>query len=141
MPFFYEVVRIDGINLFKFKFEGNLCETDFNEFKKTFDKCFDDNMGVLFNLSKITNLPMTMIKTLVQYMKEFEMRAKEKMIASCIITSGSKVDGIFLNSLFMIKKPIAPNYVTSKEDDGIEFIQDHASLRKIQQRKRAILVK
>ena len=133
MPFSY---TNEASNIYYIKFEGDLNYNDHQRFRLIFDEFLNGHsFGVIFDLRYVTSAPMTLVMEQAKYMKEYEDKAKNTIIATCIILD-QKWMQILLNSLFMIKKPIAPNFITDDKDDAVDFIRDSIYLFNIERRRK-----
>lgn len=137
MPFSVETQKYKSCNIHKLNFFGELNYDDFLNFKKTFNSLLDGErkFGAIFVLNEVVYAPPNLIMEQATYMKEYESKAKIKLISSSIILESTIIKNL-LNALFMIKKPIAPNFVTSELCEGEEYIKEHIDLYEFQNRKK-----
>lgn len=135
MPITVQEKRIKKIRLYHLIFEGDLTEKDQEEFKKLFNGFIDKGpFCAIFDIRKIKSASPSLILEQAKFMKEYEPRAKDRLISTSILLDDGWMQKM-LKSLFMIKKPIAPNFISSCIEESEEFSQDHISLFKIQQRR------
>ena len=133
MPINYNIIENSSskYKLAHIEFKGRLTLVDYQQFKNIFDDLLHENyFGAIFDLRNATYIPPTLVLEQAKYMSEYETKAKESLIASAILISSTWMQKL-LNGLFLFKKPVSPNLVTSSLEDSIEFIHDYSLLKKL----------
>lgn len=134
MPFVYELQKIKTFDYYYFIFSGTLTADDFKNFKEKFSVLIKSQLTVIFDLREVKSVPLQLIQEQANYMREYEEFARKNLIASSIIIK-SKVIQTLLSMLFGIRKPVAPNYISSTYEDSYEFITDHISLKILENKR------
>jgi hypothetical protein len=111
------------VTLYKFIFGQSFTDKDFLEYLALMDKLLNnkDAFFMLVDSTRCKHIPVKAGFMLTRWMRSRKADIPGILLGSSVVLSSSIVANL-INKAFKIQKPVSPNFITSKEEKAIEFL-------------------